>query len=57
MKRWEYLRVQVAVGQIKKSDETLAELGRLGWELSSVVEASGSFIHFWFKRPKGSESE
>jgi hypothetical protein len=56
MKRWEYLRVQVSVSQIKNSDETLAELGRQGWELSGVVEASSSYIHFWFKRQRGSDS-
>ena len=56
MKRWEYLRVQVEAHRIKSSDDTIAELGRQGWELSGVVEVSSSYIHFWFKRPQGFES-
>lgn len=56
MKRWEYLRVQVEAQRIKTSDETVVELGRQGWELAGVVEVSSSYVHFWFKRPVGSES-
>ncbi|MEZ5338056.1 MAG: hypothetical protein R3F46_07285 [bacterium] len=48
--RWEYLRVQVENTKIKASDETLAELGQQGWELSGVVESGNSYIHFWFRR-------
>ncbi len=53
VRRWEYLRVQVESQKIKSSDETISELGRQGWELTGVVEAASSWIHLWFKRPKG----
>lgn len=49
--RWEYLRLQVESHKIKTSDDSLRELGLQGWELTSVVEAGGSYIHMWFKRP------
>jgi hypothetical protein len=50
---WEYIRVQVGSHEIVKSDEQVAELGRQGWELVSVIEAGGSYIHMWFRRPRG----
>jgi hypothetical protein len=49
---WEYLRVQVGIQEIVKSDEQVAQLGREGWELVAVAEAGSTYIHMWFKRQK-----
>lgn len=54
---WEYIRVQVGVHEIVNSDEQVAELGRQGWELVVAVEAADSYIHLWFKRPRGGRVE
>lgn len=52
MQFWEYLRVQVSVSEIRKLDDELMRLGAQGWELAGVVEASSSYLHLFFKRPK-----
>ena len=49
--RWEYLRMQVENSKISKSDESLADLGGDGWELTDVIEAGGMYINMWFRRP------
>lgn len=51
-RRWEYLRTQVDANKIKESDNALAEFGREGWELVSVV-FTNTWVHFWLKRPRG----
>ncbi len=48
--RWEYIRMQVDVNQIKNSDAAVERLGLDGWELVDVVYTQ-TFIHLWFKRP------
>jgi hypothetical protein len=50
--RWEYLRLQADVHDIRASDVEAEQLGKDGWELVAVVESAGSYIHMWFKRPR-----
>lgn len=50
--RWEYLRTQVNVNKINSIDDDIDRLGLEGWELVSAVYTE-TYVHFWFKRPKG----
>ena len=52
MTRWEYLRTQIDINNIKTIDGRVDELGRQGWELVSTVFTQ-AYVHFWFKRPAG----
>ena len=48
--RWEYMRLQAEVLDIKSSDAQLVALGQDSWELVGVVH-TGGYVHLWFKRP------
>jgi len=48
--RWEYLRLQTEILDIKGSDAQLETLGGDGWEMTGVVH-TGGYVHIWFRRP------
>lgn len=51
--KWEYLTTWLGF----EEDKDLNELGKLGWELVSVVLCDGESPKAYFKRPLRSKSE